>query len=391
MKSKKILSILLAIVMIASVMSVGAYADDVSVYTDSATYYINSKATLNPDNFSAALNINQSKISVLDGGTVDVTGHVISVVATHTSYDGSIHTADYVADPDAFFALFDKVTKDIAYVKEHNANNDDKLPDIPNVELAVETEVRIGDPKAFGILEYTIDVVGFSEPMTIGLGPVDDLLSNVAIPVNISFPGIVEDFPSIASKTITGKPTKTDYTDAEKFDPTGLAFDISLSNGETGTFTYSEENAHMFICTPTKNENLTTYDSQVVIELLGEQVCKVPITVGHQWSSSYVSITTDKYYENKPGYHAIVCEGCGETHDPLPHVVADEEAWTANGDQGFLSNGTESNICADCGTVLIRDAHGSADYNDALADYHFIRVILDYINMLLSIINGTMK
>ena len=391
MKSKKILSIFLAIVMIASVMSVGAYADDVSVYTDSATYSINSKATLNPDNFSATLNIDYSKISTLDGGTVDVTGHVLSVVATHTSYDGSIHTADYVADPDAFFALFDKVTKDIAYVKEYNANNDDALPDIPNVELAVETEVRIGDPRAFGSLEYTIDVVGFSEPMTIGLAPVDDLISGVAIPVNISFPGIVEDFPAIASKTITGRPIKNDYTDAEKFDPTGLAFDISLSNGETGTFTYSEENAHMFICTPTKNENLTTYDSQVVIELLGEQVCKVPITVGHQWSSSYVSITTDKYYENKPGYHAIVCEGCGETHDALPHVVADPEAWTPNGDQGFLSNGTESNICADCGTVLIRDTHGSADYNDALADYHFIRVILDYINMLLSIINGTMK
>lgn len=391
MKSKKILSILLAIVMIASVMSVGAYADDVLVYTDNATYYINSKATLNPDNFSAALNIDQSKIAVLDGGTVDVTGHVISVVATHTSYDGSIHTADYVADPDAFFALFDKVVKDIAYVKEHNANNDDKLPDIPNVELAVETEVRIGDPRAFGILEYTIDVVGFSEPMTIGLGPVDDLLSSVAIPVNLSFPGTIEDFPSIASKTVIGKPVKTDYTDAEKFDPTGLAFDMALSNGETGTFTYSEENAHMFICTPTKSEKLTTYDTQVVIELLGEQVSKVPINVEHQWSSSYVSITTDKYYENKPGYHAIVCEGCGETHDPQPHVVADEEAWTANGDQGFLSNGTESNICADCGTVLVRDAHGSADYNDALADYHFIRVILDYINMLLSIINGTMK
>lgn len=391
MKTKKVLSVLLAIVMIASVMSVGAYADDISVYTDSASYFINSKATINPDNFSANLNIDYSKISTLDGGTVDVTGHVISVVATHTSYDGSVHKADYVADPDAFFAIFDKVVKDVAYVKDYNANNDDQLPDIPDVELAVETEVRIGDPRAFGILEYTIDVVGFSEPMTIGLGPVDDLLSGVAVPVNISFPGTVEDFPSVSSKTITGRPVKTDYTDAEKFDPTGLAFDITLTNGEAGTFTYSEENAHMFICTPSKNENLTTYDTQVVIELLGEQVCKVPIFVDHQFSKHYVSITTDKYYANKPGYHALVCEGCGETHDAQPHVVADENAWTSNGDQGFLTNGTESNVCADCGTTLIRDAHGSADYNDALADYHFIRVILDYINMLLNIINGTMR
>ncbi len=408
MKTKKILSVLLAIVMIASVMSISVFAEDVSVYTDSATYYISPKASLNRETFSAALNINHSKISALDGATVDITGNIVSVVATHTSYDGSIHTADYVKDADAFFALFDKVAADVAYVKNFNANKSEDeaaLADISYVELVVETEVHIGDPKAFGILEYTIDVVGFSEPYTVGLGPVDDLLENVAIPVNISFPGTIEDFPTIESKTITGRPVKTDYTDAEKFDPTGLAFDITLSNGETGTFTYTdkdiidevtgvtkiEKNSHMFICTPTNQENLTTYDSQVAINFLGEQVCKVPITVEHQFSTHYVSITTDKYFENKPGYHAIVCEGCGETHDAQPHWVEDEEAWTSNNDQGFLSNGTESNICADCGTVLIRDAHGSADYNESLADYHFIRVILDYINMLLSIINGTMR
>lgn len=394
MKTKKILSVLLAIVMIASVMSISAFAEDVSVYTDSATYYVSPKASLNPDTFSAALNIDHSKISALDGATVDIEGTIISVVATHTSYDGSIHTADYIEDADAFFALFDKVAADVKYVKDFNANkaeDEASLADISYVELVVETEVHISDPKAFGILEYTIDVVGFSEPYTVGLGPVDDLLANVAIPVNISFPGTIEDFPTIDTRTITGRPVKTDYTDAEKFDPTGLAFELTLTNGETGTFTYSDETAHMFICTPTNKENLTTYDSQVAINFLGEQVCKVPITVEHQFSTHYVSITSDKYYENKPGYHAVVCEGCGEAHDAQPHWVEDEEAWTPNNDQTFLSNGTESNICADCGTVLIRDAHGSADYTDALADYHFIRVILDYINMLLSIINGTMR
>ena len=394
MKIKKILSVLLAIVMIASVMSISVFAEEAPVYTDSVTYYIKSIATLNRDNFSAALNINQSKISALDGSTVDITANITSVTAKHTSYDGSIHTADYVQDADAFFAIFDKLAADVKYVKDFNNNKSEDeaaLADIYPVELTVETEVHIGDPKAFGVLEYTIDVVGFSEPYTVGLGPVDDLLANVAIPVNISFPGAIEDFPAVAERNIIGRPVKTDYTDAEKFDPTGLAFELTLTNGETGTFTYSEETAHMFTCTPTSKENLTTYDSQVAVDFLGEQVCKVPITVEHQFSKHYVSITTDKYYENKPGYHALVCEGCGETHDAQAHWVEDEEAWTANGDQTFLSNGTESNICADCGTVLVRDAHGSADYNDALADYHFIRVILDYINMLLSIINGTMR
>lgn len=394
MKTKKILSVLLAIVMIASVMSIAVSAEDTLVYTDSATYYIKPIATLNPENFSAALNVDQSKISALDGASVDVEGTIVSVVAKHISYDGSVHTADYVQDADAFFALFDKVAADVAYVKNYNANKADDEPtlaDITLVELTVETEVHIGDPRAFGTLEYTIDVVGFSEPYTVGLGPVDDLLANVAIPVNISFPGTIEDFPAVESRNLLSKPVKTDYTDAEKFDATGLVFELTLTNGETGTFTYSDETAHMFICTPTSSENLTCYDTEVAIAFCGVQACKIPITVDHQWSSGYVSITTDKYYANKPGYHAIVCEGCGETHDAQPHWVEDEEAWTANGDQSFLANGTESNICPDCGTTLIRDAQGSADYVTALADYHFIRVILDYINMLLSIINGTMR
>lgn len=407
MKTKKILSVLLAIVMIASLMSIGVSAEESLVYTDSASYAINAKATLNVETFSATLNIDYSKISTLDGGKTDVTGHIISVIATYESIDGTVHSADHVADPEAFFAVFDVVKADVAAIAEHNstAEDSDKLPDASPVELTVNTEIHVGDPKAFGTLQYTIDVVGFSEALEIGLGPVDDMLAGVTFPVNISFPGQVDEFPSVSSLTILSRPSKTNYTDADKFDPTGLAFELTLTNGETGTFTYTdkdiidektgitkiEKNSHMFFCTPTDSEKLTCYDSQVVISFNGEQVCKVPINVDHKWSSGYVSITTDKYYENKPGYHAIVCEGCGETHDAQPHWVEDEEAWTSNGDQGFISNGTESNICADCGTVLIRDAHGSADYNESLADYHFIRVILDYINMLLSIINGTMR
>lgn len=393
MKSKKILSVLLAVVMLACVMSVGAYAESPVVYKDSASYSVSAKSAIDPATFAAQLNIDYSKISALDGGTPDVTGHILSVVATYESIDGTIHTADHVADPDAFFAVFDVVKADIQAIADHNATAEDadKLPDAKPVDLTVETEIRVGDPKAFGTLQYTIDVVGFSESPAFGLGPVDDILSNVTFPVEISFPGQVEEFPSVSSYMVLSKPAKNVYTDADKFDPNGLVLAVSTTNGEVGTFTYSEETAHMFFCTPTDSEKLTCYDTEVVIDFNGEQICKVPIIVDHKWSAGYVSITTDKYSENKPGYHAIVCEGCGETHDAQPHVVADEEAWTANGDQGFLSNGTESNVCADCGTTLVRDAHGSADYNDALADYHFIRVILDYINMLLNIINGTMK
>lgn len=397
MKSKKILSVLLAIVMIASVMSICVQAAPI-VYTDSASYEIESKASIDPSTFQPSLNIDYSKISVLDGGYEDikdaVSGHIISVVATYEDIEGTVHSADYILDSNKFFAVFDKVKADVATIADYNSKVEeasDKLPDANSVYLTVETEVRVEDPLAFGVLQYTIDVVGFSEPLTLGIGPVDDLLTGVAMPIEISFSGIVSDFPAVASKSVKSKPNKTEYTDAEKFDATGLVLELETTNGEKGTFTFSDKTAHMFECTPTSSENLTCYDNEVIIEFNGEQISKIPVFVEHQWTEHYVSITTDKYYANKPGYHAIVCEGCGETHDAQPHWVEDEEAWTSNGDQGFLSNGTESNVCGGCGTTLVRDAHGSADYNDALADYHFIRVILDYINMLLNIINGTMR
>ncbi len=395
MKSKKILSLLLAVVMLFSVMSVSVFAAPV-VYEASASYTLNTDVSVDPSTFSATLNIDYSKISSLDGGNADVTEAVtakmVDVIATYTNIESETITANYVTDPVAFFAIFDLLKEDVAKVKEHNANiqdGEEKLPDPTPVLLTINSEIIVSDPKVFGVLEYTIDVVGFSEPLTIGLGPVDDALSSVLLPVNFSVAGDVPEFPAIASMEIISKPTKKDYTDTECFDPSGLVLAITTTTGESTTLTYSEKNDYMFSFTPSNKEKLAYGDSLVAIDFNGEQICKVPINVEHKFSSGYVSITTDKYSENKPGYHAIVCEGCGETHDAQPHWVEDPEAWTPNNDQTFFANGTESNYCADCGTKLVRVDHGSADYNVEFADYHFFRVILDYINMLLSIIQGS--
>jgi hypothetical protein len=160
----------------------------------------------------------------------------------------------------------------------------------------------------------------------------------------------------------------------------------------------------MFTANPSKDEKLNVNVREVIAYFDGVELAKLPVSVTHAWSSSYVSITTNKVTEGNPGYHAILCDGCGEAHDSQPHnptpvldengdPVLDEDGnpvcWTFNNDQSFLNNGTESSICSDCGAVLTRDTFGTADYNDSLANYHFIRVILDYINALLRIINGS--
>ena len=161
----------------------------------------------------------------------------------------------------------------------------------------------------------------------------------------------------------------------------------------------------MFTANPSKDEKLNVNATEVIAYFDGIELVKLPVNVTHAWSKDFVSITTDLYSESKPGYHAIVCDGCGEAHNAQPHIpspvldengdpLVDEEGnvvcWTSNNDQTFLKNGTESSICQDCGAVLTRNTFGTADYNDTLANYHFIRVILDYINALLRIINGAL-
>lgn len=393
MKSKKILSILLAVVMLASVMSICAYAEDAKIYKASASYALNAKAAVDPATFSATVDIDRSKISALDGGTPDVEAEITSLVATYNSIlTGETISADYITSAEDFFALFTTVAQDIAAINEYNAGVEDseKLPDASPVDLTVKSDIIVNDPLAFGTLEYTINVVGFSEALEIGLGPVDDLLANVKLPVTIAIPGNAPDFPAVESMVVIERPSKREYTDAEKYDATGLVLGITTTTGQVGTFTYSAETDHMFFCTPTNKENLTTYDTEVAIAFNGEQICKMPVLVDHQWTENYVCITTDKYSEFKPGYHAIVCEGCGETKDAQNHSV-DPEAWVSNGDQTFLKNGTESTTCLDCGATLTRDAFHTADYNEDLANYHFIQVILDYINFLLRIIDTSIN
>ena len=106
-----------------------------------------------------------------------------------------------------------------------------------------------------------------------------------------------------------------------------------------------------------------------------------------KYSEGFVNITTYKYTEENPGYHAFVCEGCGETHNAQHHTPKYEE-WTYNNDQTFIANGTESNVCSDCGTILTRDTFGTADFNETFSDMHFFKVIFEYINMLIRLFSA---
>lgn len=399
---KKLLSVLLVAVMLFSsiglISVVAAEPTPALSYTVTGTYALSGKADAQKELFDVDVVIDSSKIAALDGESKAFNCTVDSVVA---------NGIDYMTDEEAFFAAFDS-------------------EDYSGTNVEVTLTINFESDKVFGTLDYTVNIMGFMEPLTVGLGPVDDALSDVALPISVSISDNVWQFPAVDEIDILARPTKQDYLDTEKIDFEGTTIGVktkvatsyvevpgasgaiervyTYEEGYSGLIEYGPQTANMFSANPTKDEKLNVNVTEVIAYFDGIELVKLPVTVSHAWSNGYSSITTDKYTEGKPGYHAIVCDGCGEAHDAQPHTpspvldengnpVMDEEGnevcWTYNNDQSFLNNGTESSICADCGAVLTRDTFNTADYNTDLANYHFIRVILDYINALLRIINGS--
>lgn len=398
---KKLLSVLLVAVMLVSSLGLISVSAEESTpalsYTVTGTYALDEKTDAQKELFNVAINIDSSKIAALDGASKAYTYELDSVVA---------NGIDYLQDEDAFFAAFD-------------------AEDFAGTVLEITFTVNFESDKVFGTLDYEIDVTGFMAPLAIGLGPVDDALSNVALPIAISISDNIWQFPAVDTIEILQKPTRQDYLDNEKFDFEGTSIAVqtkvatgyqdlpgasgaiervyTYEPGYAGLVNYDNQTKNMFTTNPSEQEKLSVNVTEVIAYFDGIELVKLPVKVEHAWSNGYSSITTDIYTESKPGYHAIVCDGCGEATDAKPHTptpvldengqpLVDEEGeiicWTPNGDQTFLTNGTESSICQDCGAVLTRNTFGTADYNDTLANYHFIRVILDYINALLRIING---
>ena len=370
---KKILSIVLSIVMLASVVCVGANAESGDTYKGYATIAIDKTNTLEPEDFEVTLAVDNSKIAALDGQSSDFTYTIDSIrTANGVSYD---------TEPEKFFAVFAE-------------------EDFAGLSLNIEFTVTFESDAVFGELGYIITIKGFSAPLDLGLdmGGLGGLLGGSGdtnidlganIPTDIVYTNVIPGLPTIdASKvTVLNIPERTDYYDTEKYDATGTELELTLSNGRIGKFAYNEENAHLFSFSPSANEQLSCYDTEVVTMIAGIYVMSTPINVTCKLSDGPVNITTYKYTESNPGYHAIVCEGCGETHDAQFHTPKYEE-WTYNNDQTFVANGTESNVCADCGTVLTRDTFGTADFNTVFADMHFFKVIFEYINVLLRFIGA---
>ena len=380
MKFRKLLSALLVAVMIFSIFAINVSADAPLSFTVTETAAVSAKGSLMKELFNIEVSIDESKFCALDGYTDDYT---ITINSAKVKDPVTAEYYDYYTDPDKFFGIF-------------------TVEEFAGALVEVEFTIEFLSNHVFGELNYTIDISGFMEPYSIGFGPVDDALSNVALPVEVKKTGNIWQFPAIDNITINSVPEKSNYYDTEKFDLEGTQVYVetkvatsydsrtdtyTYEAGKAGTVTYSEANSNMFTCNPSKDEKLSVLSTEVVTFFAGQYLSRIPVNVDHKVSDGYVCITTDYYTENKPGYHAKVCEGCGEAHDAQPHEV-NPDAWVSNNDATFMNNGTESTNCLVCNAVLTRNTFGTAGFNETFADYHFILVIFQYINVILRIING---
>ena len=385
MKLRKILSAMLAAIMIFSIFAINVSADAPLSYTVKESASVSAKGSLMKELFDIKVTIDETQFCALDGYNDDYT-ITINSAKVKDPLTGEYY--DYYVEPEKFFGIFTSGTEENPFA---------------GAMVEVEFTIEFASNHVFGKLDYTIDISGFMEPYSIGFGPVDDALSNVALPVEVKKTGNIWQFPSIDTLTINSVPVKSNYYDTEKFELDGTQVYVetkiateydaktdtyTYEAGKAGTVTYSEANSNMFTCNPSADEKLSYFSTEVVTYFAGQYLSRIPVSVEHKESAGYVCITTDKYTENKPGYHALVCEGCGEAHDAQPHEV-NPDAWVSNNDATFMNNGTESTNCLVCNAVLTRDTFNTAGFNETFADYHFILVIFEYINVILRVINSS--
>ena len=183
--------------------------------------------------------------------------------------------------------------------------------------------------------------------------------------------------------TLTQGPTKTEYYDYEKFDPTGINVTITDASGA-----YVESVAYSlyplrFEFSVDLSKKLTVDTTEIEVKLDGAVVANIPITVNHKYEEN-TSLGSTK--------HGTKCFGCGYViPDSMEEHTYDDTAWTPNDDSSFLRDNTESNFCLECNHEIKREIDGTAGYDIEFEEYQFLRDLMVYIDLLLDAIFGAIK
>ena len=139
MKTSKVLSIVLAVVLLFACTSVAVSAEEPAPalsFEVSGSYALAGNVTVSPTLFSYDLQIDDSKICALDGESKAYTYEMKSLIA---------NGIDYMTDPDAFFESF-------------------SAEDYEGTMLEVVFVINFESDKVFGTLNYDCGITGFMQP-----------------------------------------------------------------------------------------------------------------------------------------------------------------------------------------------------------------------------------
>jgi hypothetical protein len=401
--SKKIISILLVAIMLFSFTSIAVSAEDPAPETKEPEYVISQSikiAISDKDKFTGgagALVPFKVSVDIIDKNVVPMDG-----ATAKNSY--TIKEIKWLGK-DGKEIIYTEDTKEelfeaLAPYTEKNSDGEE-VTKYRDGAFDISFDIEFEDKEVFGELSYQVVIDGFSAPPDIGID-----LGGAEIPTaKTSTLTVVESFPTIKSYSNIKASDRMNYNDSEFIDLDGTSIDIVTTADIAGTVSFSNATKQAFVTYPDFNKTLTVDTKEIAIFFKGIRLNTIPVVVEHNWSTGPVSITTDEYTANKPGYHATVCNGCGEAKNALPHrprlavdekgnPILDEEgnqkiAWESNNDATFTKNGTASVDCIDCGAKLTTDVMGSAQFNKTFANYHFLLVIFEYINLILRIIGAT--
>ncbi len=384
---KKILSIGLALLMLVSVFSIAAYAEDEGLTLEEEVgflvannFSISALSVGDIGGIGAEVKLNEGGIAALDDADLTHTIEIVSIEAVDVRHENA--RVNYETDRDAFRAIF----ADAPVVDEEgnpvidDETGEQKIDKFDGTTVFVTFTVHFNSSRVFGQLNYTANLNGFAAPPDIPIPGVD--LSAAAIPTAIPAEGTIAGFPTVASSSLVQNDTRSTYTDIEKFDANGIVMDVTLSNGESGTVSYGKNADNMLTFVPSISKRLTVDTTEVATLFMGKPLFYTPVSVSHSWTPAPVQISSKMGTDAAGyGYHATVCEGCGETH--FAEACVPDDNWVFNNDATFTADGTETCHCAICGGECTRLKMGSAGYNTSFGNLHFLRVIFDYIAVLL--------
>ena len=400
---KKLLSLILVAVILFSFTSICVSAEE-EEEAPAPRYTIIKEVTVtipknhrltneNGDGFEVEIEIDDKNMVAMDGFSDEYTVEITKIQAQKDGFAKITYDPEYVDENPDDESTINPFFEYMAFAEDETRKD---------IVLYITYQIDFVDAEVFGEISYEISVSGFSAPPDLG-GDLGGLLGgatdSLPIPTTVTSKEKITDFPAIASVNPVVSSTKMSYVDSEyvELDGTQVAVTTAIYTYDaegnitsstpygSGTVTYASSNAHMFSTIPAKDERIPEGTTEIATYFAGWNIATLPVVVEHDWSSGPVCITTDKYTENKPGYHAIVCNGCGEAHTAEQHRV-DPESWVSNEDETFVANGTASTVCLDCGATLTKDVQSTAGFNTAFANYHFLLVIFEYINLILRII-----